>query len=120
MAPIVGGIVPIGRTFLYSVYADRPPSLDSGLPPAKIPQCSGSGNYCFRVTQEYVDHHDNIERIFTGYDDDFSIVDKVQEHCDLHKKKMGRGECGDSKLYFIGPHPKCDGRVEVDIKKNDV
>ena len=88
---------------------------DSGNPPATPPPKVQSGGYCFRVSNELKrsSSEEELSR-FVGYSQDMSIVEKVEKTCKRHAGKTSGTECTAPKLYFIGSHPKCDGRVEVE------
>lgn len=88
---------------------------DSGNPPATPPNKPKFGGYCFRVTNE-LKRSSSEEEIskFIGYGQDISIVDKVEKTCKRHAGARAGTECTAAKLYFIGAHPKCDGRVEIE------
>lgn len=83
-------------------------------PPDKPPKCPSNGNYCFKATTTLV--HDstgfNVAE-FNGYSGDMQIVDVVEAACERRSKSSSH--CADVKLVFMGPHPKCDGRVEVSV-----
>ena len=91
------------------------PKTSNGNPPSKPPPPKGSGDYCFRAhAQLYQDGEEAVT--FTGYDKVFSIVDNVQNVCERYKEKRdGTLECTKAKLFFMGPHPKCNGEIHVDV-----
>ena len=102
------------KRFPYSgVYT--PPKTSGGNPPNKQIPKKISGDYCFRAETKL--YHDGEEAIrVTGYDKDFSIVKNVTDACEkLKKQRDGNVECSPTKLYFIGSHPKCYGKIDVDI-----
>lgn len=88
---------------------------DAGNPPATPPNKPKFGGYCLRVTNE-LKRSSSEEEIskFIGYSQDISIVEKVEKTCKRHASARTGTECTATKLYFIGAHPKCDGRVVVE------
>ena len=88
---------------------------DSGIPPETPPTKPTNGNYCFRVSNELKRSSSDEELTkFIGYSQDISIVEKVEKTCKRHSGRTSGTECTPPRLYFIGAHPKCDGRVEVE------
>ena len=103
------------RSFLYKIYSEKP-RLDSSNPPNKPPPSVGHGGYCFKVEQEYHNSDGSVNRKFIGYDDNYDIVQKVETYCSAHAKREGSGGGSKARLFFLGSHPKCDGRVEVETR----
>ena len=86
---------------------------DTGLPPKPTPPSVGSGSYCMRAVAR-LENTAGGEYIadFVGYSHDFDITEKVEEACKRHASRVSNSKCSDVKLFFIGAHPKCDGRIE--------
>lgn len=85
--------------------------VSPGSPGDTPPPPKSSGDYCFRAEGAYA--IGKVETMkFVGYSKEFDIIEKVQEYCARHKDNIKYGQCKDVKLFFMGSHPKCDGRVE--------
>ena len=91
---------------------------DSGIPPKPISASTKSGSYCMRATArlENADGSEDYIAEFIGYSQNSEITKKVEEACNRYSARVGNTKCSGVKLFFIGAHPKCDGRVEC--KKN--
>ena len=105
----------LGRFDMSNLYQSNSkkemPRVSPGSPGDTPPPPKSSGDYCFRAEGAYV--VGRVETMkFVGYSKDFDIVDKVQQYCARHKDNIKYGQCKDVKLFFMGSHPKCDGRVE--------
>ena len=61
-----------------------------------------------------------VIREYTGYDENPSIVEKVDSVCSRDQKQFGdkTHKCAVTKLFFTGPIENCDGHI--DVLDNDV
>lgn len=103
---------------IYSAPAPTNPRTDTGGPPSKVKNPPQSGNYCLRAstTIHDADPDDPYFEIF-GYSQDMNIIDHVSQFCDRKKKNLGKGECSNVKLFFMGPRENCNGQIECHTKR---
>ena len=106
--------MPTGAAYSIRLNLDNLYKTDSGIPPRPVTPPKNHGNYCMRATAR-LEHSDGSEGYlaeFTGYSHTSDITKKVEEACKRYSNKVGKTKCSDVKLFFIGAHPKCDGRIE--------
>ena len=89
------------------------PRVDSSGPPSKPTPPKGSGDYCFRAQVELLRDDKEIMK-FTGYDHDFSILEKVEEVCKVHAENRNNSKCTQAKLFFLKEHPECNGQINIE------
>lgn len=85
---------------------------DNGEPPDNTNGPPSIGNYCFRVTTTLNKETDKM-REYVGYDDNISIVEKVERFCANDKQLYCDTKCSRSKLSFVHDVPNCDGHVDI-------
>ena len=110
------------RTKGVAILQQHEPKVDNNDPPAKPPTLPMSGNYCFRAFTKMVQANEPSNDLseFTGFDDDMSIVGKVERYCERTRNGDTAKRCTPTKLSFIGPSELCDGRVLMYDKVHDV
>ena len=85
---------------------------DSGEPPDNTDNSPTYGNYCFRVTTTLEKENDKI-REYTGWDDNISIVEKVEKICANDEHLFCDTKCARSRLSFVHDVQHCDGHVDI-------
>ena len=91
------------------------PLLDDWVPPNGTAYAScKTGSYCMRAYTSLL-REGEVVREYTGYDENPTIVDKVDGICARDEKQLGdkTHTCTSSKLFFTGPVENCDGHVDV-------
>ena len=102
---------------------DYPSLVDDWVPPNGIAYTPCKiGSYCMRAYTSLL-RDGEVVREYTGYDENPTIADKVDDICSRDVKRLGdkTHSCTSSKLFFTGPIENCDGHVDVlDMYNNTV
>ena len=78
-------------------------------PPFPPPRLPGYGDSCFRA-QCFLSSGETRLATFSGYDRTISILNDVENACNIHAKIRG-GVCGETTLTFLTGAMECSGQL---------